>query len=216
MNWTRSVLLALGLAIWLGAVTAGMSILHRYSVTPGVSGTAGPQWPRASHIPFTTAPFTLVMVIHPHCPCSRASIGELSILMAHSGGKLAAYVVFVEPPGFGERWTKTDLWSSAGSIPGVRRIIDRGGEAKLFGAATSGQTMVYDRNGRLRFSGGITLARGHYGDNDGVSAILATLGAPSKGNRDEPITNRTTTEVYGCPLFAPSSTRNIEQRTCRK
>jgi hypothetical protein len=41
------------------------------------------------------------MAIHPHCPCSRASIGELSILMAHSRGRLAAFVVFVEPPGFG-------------------------------------------------------------------------------------------------------------------
>jgi len=216
MNWQRSLMPVIGLALWISAVGAGMGVLYKYSVTPGVAGTPGAQWPNASSIPFAAAPFTLVMVIHPHCPCSRASIGELAILMAHSGGKLAADVVFVEPPGLGERWTKTDLWSSAGTIPGVRRIIDRGGEAKLFGAATSGQTMVYDRNGRLRFSGGITLARGHYGDNDGVSAILATLGAPSKGNRDEPITNRTTTEVYGCPLFAPSSTRNIEQRTCRK
>ncbi|MHB8382359.1 MAG: RedB protein [Candidatus Binataceae bacterium] len=216
MNWRRSLIPALGLALWLGAVTAGTGILYKYSVTPGVAGTPGAQWPSASTIPFTAAPFTLVIVIHPHCPCSRASIGELAILMAHTGGKLAADVVFVEPPGFCERWTKTDLWSSAGSIPGVTRIIDRGGEAKLFGAATSGQTMVYDRNGRLRFSGGITVARGHYGDNDGVSAILATLGAPSGVSRDKPIAYQTKTEVYGCPLFAAASNQKIEQRTCRK
>ena len=42
--------------------------------------------------------------------------------MAHSGGRLAAFVVFVQPPGFNESWTKSDLWSSAGSIPGVTRL----------------------------------------------------------------------------------------------
>ena len=128
-HWTRDL---------AHAVIVGMGTLRTYSLTPGVAGTPDTSWPAGSLFLAPPGSFTLVMVIHPHCPCSRASIGELSILMAHSGGKLAAYVVFVEPPGFGERWTKTDLWSSAGSIPGVRRIIDRGGEAKLFGAATSG------------------------------------------------------------------------------
>jgi hypothetical protein len=161
------------------------------------------------------------MAVHPHCPCSRASIGELAILMAHSGGRIAGFVIFVEPPGFGESWTKSDLWSSAGLIPGVIRIIDRGSEANLFRAATSGQTMVYDGRGRLVFRGGITAARGHFGDNAGVDAIVALLNAPAfpgLGRRSmaQRIAYADNTAVYGCPLFAPSSNRKNEQGKCAK
>ena len=77
-------------------------------------------------------------------------------------------------------------------------VVDDGREARLFGAATSGQTMVYGRNGHLLFSGGITAARGHYGDNAGASAIGALLEQPT------PQSGRKTA-VYGCALFAPRS-----------
>jgi hypothetical protein len=162
------------------------------------------------------------MAIHPHCPCSRASIGELAILIAHSGGRLAAFVVFVQPPGFDENWTKSDLWSSAGLIPGVTRIIDLGAEAKLFGAATSGQTMVYDPRGRLLFSGGITAARGHFGDNAGITAITRLIDTAESGGparvayRNKPVVDASTTPVYGCPLFACSANRKSEQDKCAK
>jgi hypothetical protein len=221
MNWKRPILLALGVAIWLTMVVAGMGILGRYSLTPGIPGNPGGRWPTESHISPPSGFFTLVMAVHPHCPCSRASIGELAILMAHSGGRIAAFVIFVEPPGFGESWTKSDLWSSAGLIPGVIRIIDRGSEANLFRAATSGQTMVYDRRGRLVFRGGITAARGHFGDNAGVDAIVALLNAPAfagLGRRSmaQRVVYADNTPVYGCPLFAPSSNRENEQGKCAK
>lgn len=142
--------------------------------------------------------------------------------MAHSGGRLAAFVVFVQPPGFNESWTKSDLWSSAGSIPGVTRRIDSGAEAKRFGAATSGDTMVYDPHGRLLFSGGITAARGHYGDNAGESAIVRLLDTPEAGGlarvayRNKPVVYASTTPVYGCPLFALSANRKGGQSKCAK
>ena len=218
----RSILLAIGLAIWLTLVIVGIGILRSYSLTPGTPGTAHASWPSASLIARPAGYFSLVMAIHPHCPCSRASIGELAILMAHSGGRLAAFVVFVQPPGFNEGWTKSDLWSSAGSIPGVSRVIDSGAEAKLFGAATSGQTMVYDPHGRLLFSGGITAARGHYGDNAGVSTIVRLLDTPESGGlarvayRNKPVVYASTTAVYGCPLFARSANRKGGQSKCAK
>jgi hypothetical protein len=46
-----------------------------------------------------------------------------------------------------------------------------GREAALCKATTSGETVVYDAAGKLRFHGGITGARGHIGDNAGCSAI---------------------------------------------
>ena len=141
--------------------------------------------------------------------------------MAHSGGRLVAFVAFVEPPGFDENWTKSDLWSSAGLIPGVTRLIDRGAEARLFGAATSGQTMVYDSLGRLLFSGGITAARGHFGDNAGVSAIARLIdtresdASASAVYRNKSVVDASTNTVYGCPLFAPLS-REKKQGKCAK
>jgi hypothetical protein len=136
------------------------------------------------------------MLVHPQCPCSRATIGELADLMAKSEGRISAYVLFVRPPGFADSWVHTDLWESARQIPGVNVISDNGREAHRFGAATSGQTLVFDRRGQLRFSGGITLARGHWGDNAGVNAVVALLGTPSRSGTDR-------AAVYGCPLFGP-------------
>ena len=118
--------------------------------------------------------------------------------MAHSQGRLTAYVLFVKPAGFSDEWETTDLWQSAASIPGVTVVIDEeGAEANRFHAATSGQTVLYDAGGRLLFSGGITASRGHYGDNAGQSAIVSLV---NSGAAD-----LTETSVFGCPLFDPSS-----------
>jgi hypothetical protein len=222
VNPKRSILLAIGLTIWLTLVIVGIGILRNYSLTPGAAGTPDTSWPSASLISRPSGSYTLVMAIHPRCPCSRASIGELAILMAHDDGRLAAFVIFVQPPGFNQNWTKSDLWSSAGSIPGVTRIIDHGIEAKRFGAATSGQTMVYDSRGRLLFSGGITAARGHFGDNAGVRVIARLLdtaetAAPARVvYRNRPIVYASTSPVYGCPLFAPLTNRKSERDKCVK
>jgi len=115
--------------------------------------------------------------------------------MTQARGRVTAYVLFVKPANFSEGWEKTDLWTSAAAIPGVRVIEDdQGIEAGRFHAATSGQTMLYDKEGKLIFSGGITGARGHEGDNAGRTAIVSLLNL-DEANRDE-------TPVFGCPLFA--------------
>jgi hypothetical protein len=68
-----------------------------------------------------------------------------------------------------------------------------GREAALFGAKTSGQVLVYDGTGRLRFSGGITGGRSHSGDNPGRARVEALL---LSGTLDRPIS-----PVFGCALF---------------
>jgi hypothetical protein len=137
------------------------------------------------------------MFLHPHCPCSRASLSELAILLAHASQAVCADVVFVAPRGAPADWVETDLWKSAGEISGVNRSIDRdGAQARIFGVLTSGATVVYDAGGNLLFSGGITESRGHEGDNAGVDAILSALrGGP---------TTFSTTRVFGCALFGSS------------
>jgi hypothetical protein len=184
--------------LWVVAVSIGLWILWGYENAPGVSAQPPVRWPTDSRIQRAPDSATLVMLAHPHCPCTRASIGELARLMAHSQGRVRAYVLFLKPAGFSDEWEKTDLWQSARSIPGVNVLIDDGGaEARRFHAATSGQTMLYDVEGRLLFSGGITGSRGHAGDNAGRSAILSLVNTGAA--------ERTETFVFGCQLFGENS-----------
>jgi hypothetical protein len=137
------------------------------------------------------------MFAHPQCPCTSASLGELAIVMAHSQDRLNADVFFYLPPGQPSSWVRTDLWQKASAIPGVRVFEDRDSAvAQTFGAFTSGQTLLYDANGRLQFKGGITAYRGHSGDNAGRSSIMALLqNGPSR-----PDTLPVETPVLGCSL----------------
>jgi hypothetical protein len=70
---------------------------------------------------------------------------------------------------------------------------DNGDEADRFGSWTSGQTLLYDRDGQLVYSGGITGARGKPGDNTGRSTVLDILAGAQQ--------TRATTQVFGCSLF---------------
>jgi hypothetical protein len=194
---SRSILL-ISTVSWLSLAIVGLWFLWAYETTPGIAAASPRQWPSDSRIQLSQDHTTLVMLAHPHCPCTRASIGELASIMAHSQGRLRAYVLFVRPEGFSDGWEVTDLWRSASDIPGVKTILDGDGrEARRFHAATSGQTVLYDPQGRLLFSGGITGSRGHFGDNAGQSAVVAIVNAE--------VPDRTETSVFGCPLFNPQS-----------
>ncbi len=123
--------------------------------------------------------------------------------MTHAQGLVNANVLFVKPQGFSEDWEKTDLWRGAASIPGVKVMTDESGvEARRFDSETSGQVMLYDADGQLRFSGGITAARGHSGDNAGRSAIVSLLTSNYSEIKQTP--------VFGCPLFQKGSNEQPE------
>src|SRR5436190_6419087 len=189
-----SVLTVIAAAFWLCVVVGAMiAILHAANV-PGVSGEAPSQWPAQSRIPLDPTQPTLVLFAHPHCPCTRASVGELNQLMARVSGKCKAYAVFIQPEGFTEDWTQTALWREASAIPGVTVRVDAVGvEASNFHAETSGQTVLYDPQGHLLFEGGITISRGHSGDNPGRSALVGLL--------DHELSRQVQTPVFGCSLF---------------
>lgn len=186
------------MVVWLSVVGTGMGILWNYGQTPGAGGAPPLQWPSRSSIQTASGMPTLVMFAHPYCPCTRASLGELSRLMTLCRGLVAARVLFVEPAGRSDHWGKTDLWEEAAAIPGVAVVRDiQGAEARLFGSVTSGQTALYDAGGRLLYSGGITLTRGHRGDNPGRGAIVALLTRQTAPGTASP--------VFGCSLLTPGS-----------
>lgn len=192
-----SLKLAAGVVLWLSVVVAATVWMTAYSSTPGNSGKPPTDWPAQSRIPVQAGQPTLVMFAHPRCPCTRASLGELERLMARAPGKFAAHVLFLQPAGTEPGWTQTDLWRKAAAIPGVTvQQDDAGVEARRFHSETSGSVVFYDAGGHLEFQGGITLARGHEGDNPGSEAILASL--------REPQSVLGATPVFGCSLFKPS------------
>ncbi len=188
-------LIALG---WIAAVAVGVSRLWAYEGAAGVPAQPPSAWPADTAIFHDPHLPELVLLVHPQCPCSRATIGELARLMAQCDGKLIATVMVMRPAGVPEAWEHTDLWSSAAAIPGVTvKSDDEGRESHRFGAATSGQAILYAADGRLLFAGGITESRGHSGDNAGESAIVSLV----LGDLRPAATIVAHTSVYGCGLF---------------
>jgi hypothetical protein len=188
-----------GGAIWLLIIIAGMALVLIHSNSPGTTGMVPVRWPVASKISFDGRQPLLVMFAHPQCPCTRASLGELEQLMSDCQGRLAAQVWIIKPAGVAAGWTNSDLWQSASKIPGVTVHWDEGDvEAQRFHAETSGQTMLYGRDGRLLFQGGLTIARGHYGDSPGLLAMESLLEHKNSSAVNDSAT--LTAPVYGCPL----------------
>ncbi len=184
--------------LWAVLVGSGFYKLLSYGATPGEAGEAPRFWPKESGLFLEQGMSRLVISLHPHCGCSRASLGELAIIMGKFKNKVSADVLFYSPSNISEDWVKSDLWYSAQSIPGVQTIIDQdGNKAKLFQAKTSGQTLLYDPQGKLIFSGGITSSRGHSGDNVGRDAITALLSG------EKPDLQKTF--VFGCQIFRPNN-----------
>jgi hypothetical protein len=184
--------------MWLVATASGMSLMWDYEYSPGDPATAPARWPAASRLERSPDRATLVLMAHPHCPCTRASVRELEHVMARLEGRVTAHVLVVRPPDAPDGWEQTDLWRSAADIPGVDVVRDDDGvEMGRFGALTSGQVVLYDPSGRLLFAGGITASRGHEGDNVGRDAIVALVTGTDAAPRATP--------VFGCALTTPAS-----------
>jgi hypothetical protein len=180
---------------WLLACLVGLGLLWRYKTTPGADGDPPARWPAASVLARTEGRATLVMLVHPRCACSKASLDELNAVM-QDARDVDAYVVFDMPEG----WAHTSTWERAQRIRGVTVVEDRGGvESARFRVAVSGHTLLYDAAGTLRFSGGITGARGHAGDNAGRQQLVAALRSRVT-TRDGQVP---VSDVFGCRLFDP-------------
>jgi hypothetical protein len=173
---------------WFGAVLIGFGLWERYDTTPGGVGD-----PRASGAP-PDARWRLAVFAHPRCPCTRATLCELSELAA-AAPELAVRVSFVRPAGSPDGWERGELWDAAARLPGVAVGADADGvEARRMGAETSGQAVLIHPAGRVVFRGGLTPARGRTGASPGRAAVAAWL---------ETEVGPAAAPVYGCPLFTP-------------
>ncbi|HWZ87201.1 MAG TPA: hypothetical protein VNW92_00075 [Polyangiaceae bacterium] len=190
---------------WFGCAAAGVVALQKYKSAPAAEEAPPVTWPVASRLSRVPGKPTLVLVAHPRCPCTRATVQELGVLMARAGSRVTAHVLFVKPTGVAEDWERTDLWRSAAAIPGVSVTADDGGhEAALFHAVTSGQVVLFDPAGRELFAGGITESRGHEGDNPGLARVVSLLVSGKAELAKAP--------VFGCALNDP---KFLAERTAR-
>jgi hypothetical protein len=180
--------------LWLLAVIGGFTALSRYSLIPGPPAMAAAHWPQDIALSNPRDRDSLVMVVHPDCPCSLASMSELAVLAANCDNQLAIRILFARPPGFAQKAESTSLWRAAEQIQDAVLVADNDGLlSRRLGATTSGQVFLYDRDQALRFSGGITDSRGHAGNNAGRLAIEAIV------HGQVPVTTRT--PVFGCALW---------------
>lgn len=185
-----------GGVLWSMALLVGLRAIAVYDYTPGAPAKPWVQWPPSTLLRRASGQATLVMFVHPRCPCSQASLTELAEIMARDRSRPAAYVICYRPARAGADWDKTAIERQAEAIPGVHVVRDIDGvESRRFHAETSGQTILYAPEGRLLFSGGITVSRGHSGENDGRAAILALI--------EHRKTTTTRTPVFGCALRGP-------------
>jgi hypothetical protein len=192
LNSLKGILWVLLALTWVTALAFGFRSLWAFQDTPGKTSTQSLEWPRGTRLRLATETPTLVLVAHPMCPCTRASLEELAKLMVSVEGRLKAYVIVADSR-IGGPAEKAAVFQRASAIPGVFAVADRDGAYRsLFGAETSGQVYLYDQTGRLRFLGGITAARGHQGPSRGRAAIVAVVNQQRMA--------QWSSKVFGCLL----------------
>jgi hypothetical protein len=188
-----SLTIIIGILLWGVAIGLGLRALLAYENTPGAAGRAPRKWPAGTTLHLSADGDTLLMFAHPRCPCTLASVEELSRLVAHCEGKLRGSILLWKPNGSAADWEKTSLAENAARIPGMTVLPDlEGVEARRFGAETSGDVMLFDAKGHLLFHGGITGSRGHAGDNAGAQTIIALVRGESAPAHSS--------FVFGCSL----------------
>lgn len=119
---------------WLAAAGIGLLVLAAYDGAPVDPGTQRSSWPaaaergRGSRGPWR---WTLAALRHPRCVCTAATLNELSRILARTGERLDATVLFVRPPGEEQSFEHTSAWDAALAIPGVVHV---GGHRPDYGA----------------------------------------------------------------------------------
>ncbi len=183
--------------VWTVAVLYGLSLMAWYSNKAGKIGSAPQQLPDGTPVTIDNHHYQLLMFIHPRCPCTQSSVRELERLMSRGTEKISCTIFCFQPSDKNKGWSNTDITQSVKLIPNSNLIPDIDGEwIKIFKANTSGHVLLYHPNGQLLFSGGITAARGHEGDNSGKTFISDVVNAESYQNR-----KNYQCPVFGCPIL---------------
>lgn len=190
--------LKLGFVVWVLAVALGLGVLVDYESGPGGAGVVATRWPAESSFTRAEDRQTLVLIAHPRCPCTRASVRELARALTHAPEAARVHALLLLPDERDEEWARGGaIYPLLSELPGVEVHFDPAGrQARRFGVQTSGHVLLYDQRGQLRFSGGVTASRGHEGDSHGGRALRGLLEGRQLALHQAP--------VFGCELYAPA------------
>jgi len=170
--------------------------LAAYSQRDGAIGR--PPEAQSVGIDVSAHPYTLVMAVHPKCPCTRATLFELERLLAKCRADLGVQIYVYRPPDESPDWAGDDRLGLERRFGATRVLVDGGGSvAARLGCLTSGSVVLYGADGVARYWGGITTGRGHAGDNVGSDAILTVVRGDTPAIASAP--------VFGCPITAGHS-----------
>jgi len=190
-----AIVAVFAVVLWSAAVVAGIQRIWSYESTPGEQLQVPTRWPGSSLVSIDGERATLMMFVHPLCVCTRASLTELREVLATTDRSPAVWIVVLSAQGFGKELEER-IAEIARRVPEATIVSDvEGSVADTFGASTSGHVVVYDREGGLLFSGGITGARGHVGDNAGRRDVITALHDDRDDSHEHPI--------FGCGLDDP-------------
>lgn len=198
-RWSTNALIALwalaALLLWREMVR------HDFAVSRSADAEFACTWPSDTSLVPATDRHTVLLFIHPKCPCTRATLHELDRLLTRldraniEPPRVA--IVAVTPEGADTSWLNSPIMERASRLAASDVVLDYGGhEAEIFGVTTSGTAMLFDRSGACQYAGGLTASRGHEGDSSGANALASLLAGTESANRRLP--------VFGCRLYLPS------------
>jgi hypothetical protein len=169
-----------GFVVWSALLAAGFDQGMRWKFGAGPNAAA-PRHQTASDKP------RLIIALHSQCPCSIATVQNLSTLSIAERSRMHITLVFTGPDPH-----HSPVMDKAASLPEAEKVfLDEEAVLKTYGARTSGQALLYSTSGRLLYCGGLTEARGEPGASAGLRAITQTLaGLPCIASAP----------VYGCAL----------------
>jgi hypothetical protein len=188
----KKTLIIVALTIWVSTIAIGTVWITDYSTRPGKKGISPTSLPIGFGGETSSKLPKLFVFLHPQCPCSGATLKELEKLVERNPDALEINIFFYQPSNQPPEWSETWLWRAASEIPNANLTKINLEELQKFGAITSGQTLLYDADGNLVFSGGITQARGHEGPNLGSEIIEEYLSGSKPSVSEAP--------VFGCIL----------------
>src|SRR5688572_13274806 len=138
----KKTLFVIGLALWFAAAARGMKWMSDYSLTPGEAGAPAATWP-AGATGRGDGRHTLVVGLHPECPCSRATLAELDRVLLEAGDALEALVIFDDTnPAAPAR--NSALYRQATQLPRTRvTCVTTVSELQRFDFRSSGETRLY-------------------------------------------------------------------------
>lgn len=178
---------------WLALLVIGYVGSVNFENRPGESAEPPRMWPAGTRLSLAPDGPTVVMFLHPECPCSRASVTELANLVDANPQVARVHVVLVSA-GDGHDARASVIARDLEAFNRAEITLDDHAElAHAFGSRTSGDALIFSPAGSLLFCGGLTVARGHVGA--GRSSELAAKAL--RGMMTDPAE----TPVFGCPLF---------------